>query len=141
MTTKKMLPTAGFITAVQSIIELVQQIKNPDRIGFTAMIPDIQESRYTLRPDGSYQTSRHIANPNINKFLVTFADDTYKVLKSQLDLPSGKFKDFRIDDDCVFLQFTQGSINIRADIRRFPRKQIKSVELLRGASKLSNRSN
>ena len=141
MPTKKMLPTSGFIAAVQSITELVRQIKNPSSIGFSAMIPDIQESRYTLLADGSYQTSRHIANPNTNKFLVTFADDTYKVLKSQLDLPSGKFKDFRIDDDCVSLRFTQGSINIRADIRRFPRKQIKSVELLRDVSKLSSRSN
>ena len=137
-----MLPTAGFIAAVQSITELVKQIKNPSRIGFSAMIPDIQESRYTLLADGSYQTSRYIANPNINKFLVTFADDTYKVLKSQLDLPSGKFKEFRIDDDCVFLRFTQGSISIRAyTALRFPRKQIKSVELLRDVSKLSSKSN
>ena len=141
MTAKKTLPTPEFIAAAQAITELVKQIKNPSRIGFSAMIPDIQESRYTLLADGSYQTSRHIANSNTNKFLVTFADDTYKVLKSQLDLPNGKFKDFRIDDDCVFLQFTQGSINIRADIRRFPRKQIKSVELLQDAPKLSNRSN
>ena len=133
MTAKKTLPTPEFIAAAQAITELVKQVKNPSRVGFSLAVSNAQQYRYILMVDGTYQTASLIAKSKVatavSRILITFIDDSYRILKSPLDLPSGDFEDIRIDDDCVSLRFTQGSINVAACGKKFPRKPIKSVEL------------